>query len=423
MEQTIMMLPPEALLVGDNIRFSLKKYRIDSLAQSITDLGGVTTPLKVTKLTNGSTGPNGEQYMVREGNYRRAAVVKLNKDGAGVLLPCIVEEEGAASGVERLDRQLSENMDREDMSPMDMASTIQKYLALGVSRKDIRNRFQRPGGRKGLSMQPLSNSMLNIYVSFLQFPKAVQNKIHDGVLGVAAAYELSKSPRDKWEKILERAESNRQSTMDQEQKDEESYEADQAKTLEAEAKSKEQKAAIEEAEKTAAALQKESEAKVTAAAEAYATAKKIKDKEEKKAAEEAWKALEADSKEAERAALKAATEASKLREKADKSAAVARERAEKLAAARKAQATGPADIKAAVAQETNGLVKLNGSQMRKVIEDLNLPGSYPLVRLIGYSILRCFNSDITDAQLVSELGFITRERKEKPKTWKESTEK
>lgn len=430
--QTVTMLPPEALLADRNARFGLKKFRVQSLADSIVDLGGVQTALKVTALPE--PGPHGETFRIREGHYRHAAVMQLNKSGAGLQLPCIVEET-ATEGVDRIKRQLAENLERNDMSPMDMAVAMKELLDLGLAKVDIRQIFSRPGGRKGIAMQPLSNSMLNIYVSFLEFPKDVQNKIHDGRLPVTAAMELYEKAWDdstgkldtaKSARILESAESDRQDEINKEEKLENNFLTNQQKADAAKAKAEDEAKAIKAAEELAAKAAETVKAKIDEANVAYATANAVPkaDKEAKEKALEAFKAKEKETKAAEKAQAEAEATALKLKEKAAKNAELAAERAKKLADARKeadakAKTVTKEGIQKAAAKDSGGYVALTGPQARKMLTELQLPGPYPKVQRIAAAILRAFDGITTDSQLVSELGWITGERKEKPKHVKE----
>ena len=416
-QTNVLMVSPEALLADDNVRYGLKKFRVDSLADDITEVGRVHTALKVTPLAE--PGPNGEQYRVREGHYRLAAVNKLNKSGAGLQLPVIVEAEGA-DGLERLKLQLSENLQRNELSPMDIAVAIQKLLDLGVAKVDIRKVFSRPGGRKGLAMQPISNSLLNIYVSFLDFSKSIQNKIHDGTLGVSAAYELAKAPAEKQDTILARAEKERQDQISAEEKDEEKFLENEHKAEESKLKAEQEKVALAKAKELAEKAAADSKERADSAAEAYkkmsATAKA--DKDARKEAEEAFAEAEKARKTAEKVAAEQASALQKLQEKAQKNAILAAERKQKLEDARKESAkksVKPEDVKRAAAKESGGVVALNATEMRKVVHDLQLPGSFPKVIKIFGAIERCFSGITTDQQLMSEVAWLTGERREKPK--------
>ncbi len=413
-ETNILMLPPEQVAVTSNIRFALKPYRVQLLAERIMEAGEVHTPLKIEPLP--SPGPHGELYTVREGHYRKAAVELLNKKGAGLELPCIVEE--PLVGVERIKRQISENNDRENLSPIEMGIAIKALLDENTPKVDIRKLFPRPGGRKGnVAMQDLSNSMLNIYVSFLEFPKNIQKLIHDGRITIGKAMKLYDEPRERWAEIVEKAEAERLAEIDAEEKRDTKLQEAEAKAIEQEAKAKADAEALVNAQKIADVAKAEADAKVNTAAEAF-KAKQAADKDSKKQADEHFKAAEADAKAAQAAADKATKEADKLKLKAEANAKLAAERATKLAEARKA-ANKAADSKkldtdAAAAALNGGKVKLKGPEIIKLLEQMALPGSFPKVQKIFAAVLSCINSDITDAQLTAECGWITGERKQKP---------
>src|SRR5471030_2798475 len=90
MENTqVVQIDPSELMVVANIRYGLKPQRVAALADSIKEFGRVHTPIKIDELAE--PGPKGEKYSVREGHYRLAAVQKLNKEGAGLTLPAIIE--------------------------------------------------------------------------------------------------------------------------------------------------------------------------------------------------------------------------------------------------------------------------------------------------------------------------------------------
>jgi hypothetical protein len=412
-------LPPSALLVTKNTRYSLLKVKVAALADSIKEVGYIHTNLKVEELAE--PGPNGETHWLREGHYRKAAAELLAKDGMEVLLPCTVVE--PLEGVKRTKQQISENWDRTDMSPMDMGIAIQELLtpedgSEGMKKVEIRKLFSRAGGRKGLAMQPLSNAMLNIYLSFLEFPKNIQNLIHEGKLRVHDAYKLSRRPKEEWAGIVAKAEAAREAEIADEEKMEEQFLAEEKKAEETRLKAIADAEALANAQKIAEEKKKEADAKLDAAAQAYKDAQAIpaKDKDKKKAADEAFKAKEADAKAAEKLRDAATKEAEKLQAAVDRNKKLAAERAQKLADARAAAAKKQDNVKVDTEAAANGgKVKLTGPQMMKVIEDLSLGGSFPKVSLIGQAIKRCFNSDITDTQLLSELGYITGERKDRPK--------
>ncbi|MGH7183495.1 MAG: hypothetical protein ACREJN_16170 [Nitrospiraceae bacterium] len=434
MADKLVQLDPNDILADDNSRFGLKKYRMERLAAEIVAAGGVTTPIEVEPLPKNH--PSNKSYRLTAGFYRHAAVTHLNENGgAGLLLPAMVHV--VDTPLNRLKRQLSENMERENQSPMDKAIAIARLMNENVPALDIRKIFATPGGRKGMTIQPASGSFISMHLSFLDFPKPIQAKIHDGLIGVAAAYELSKVPLDKRQAVLDRIEAERIAEIDR-------AEAAETKFLEQEKKISEAGEKVEAIAKEAEDVSKEAESAATVLAEASKTheaainasvdAFKAKSKigltpEEKKAAEAAYKVTMEAAKEAEKN-QKDADSSKKAAEKVAEKLKTAKERAqanaEKLAAARRgrpsraeapeAGSASPAEVRRAVGQTPGagtGPVPLNATEMRKVVEELTLPGPYDQVREIGKIFKACFSGATTPSQLLTELAKVTGEYKPK----------
>ena len=291
----LQQLDPSVILADSNSRFGLKPLRVESLKLSILQEGGVMTPVEVEPLEKPV---DGHLYRLTAGFYRHAAVTELNeKDSAGLTLPAIVKPLGDETV--RLKRQLAENMERENQSPMDKAVAIKRLVDAGVPRIEIRKIFSTPGGRKGLVVQIASNSFINMTLSFLDLPKAIQEKIHDGRVGVAAAYELTKVNPEKRAAVLERAEADRIKAIEAEEKDEQKFLDSEKKAQEA--REKEAKAAedLKAAQAAIESAKKDSEELLKVAAEKYQAAKTAKG-EEKAMADEALKAAESFAKAAQR---------------------------------------------------------------------------------------------------------------------------
>src|SRR5438132_13277129 len=128
-EQTVQYYDPKDVVADDNIRFNLKSLRTEELAQSILEQGQVLQPVGVHF-------PNGEKkpHLIF-GFYRHAAVLALNKEGAGLKLPAIVLS--PEDVVARMKTQIAENAQREDMSPMDRAVAMKRLLDASVDRGTI----------------------------------------------------------------------------------------------------------------------------------------------------------------------------------------------------------------------------------------------------------------------------------------------
>lgn len=422
-QEKLISLTPEQIYVGPNVRFRVKPFRVERLAEQITEANGVNTPIEVSQL---STPIDGKKYQLTTGLHRLEAVTKLNSQGAGLSLPARVVT--VASDLERLRRQISENQERENMSPMDKAVAIQALVSAGLSKMDIRKIFAVPGGRKGVKIQPASNSHINMHLSFLDLPKTIQEKIDDGRVPISAAQELVKAAPDDRAAILEKAEALRLKAIEEDEKQDEAFLAAEKKAAEDALAAEEQK---KKAEKEALAL---AEAKATAesatkvakekADEVVAalkdTMKKGLSKEDKAKAKEHYKAVQNELKSAEDASEKALAVAAKLEEKANKAAEKAAERA-KAAAERKAKvdaaraekaaqkaATAPqkavtaADVKAAA----SGAVPLNASQMRGFVNDLMLPGGHESVRMLGKILSGVFAGTLTDKQGFTQINKL-----------------
>lgn len=416
---TLVQLEPEDIITDENSRYSLKKYRIERLAAEILQSGGVNTPIEVEPIEADSNA-DGLVYRLTAGFYRHAAVVLLNSNGANLTLPAMVVK--PENEVVRLRRQLSENMERENQSPMDKAIAIRKLQDMKCPPAEIRKIFAMPGGRKGLSLQPASNSHINMMLSFLEFPKAIQNKIHEGTITVGAAYKLTQHPKEDWDKILEAVEADRQKDIDKSEKEEEKFLNSQKKLTAAEEASTTVETELKTVKETAVAAGTVASEKMKVAADAYLASKKAGlSKEDKDKATKAFKAAEAEAQQADKAAETAKKELVKIEEKAKKVADTVASQKAKLEEAR-SKAIGARDIDKGAAQvgsektkgdKGDGLVWLNATEMRKVIQDLALPGGYEKVQAIGVELVKCISSKSTPKQLFTALAKITGEYKAK----------
>lgn len=409
----VLQLDPSKILAENNLRFGNLQADVNLLKTSIKESGGVQVPVEVVAL---EPAVNGFTHGLTTGFRRWQAVSELNKEeGAGLTLPAIVRP--LDNELDRVNHQLIENIERKSMSPMDTAVSLKKLMDLGLSRIQIRERFARPSG-KGGKVEPASNAWLNMTLSFLELPKAIQGKIHDGSVGVKAAYELTKVSPEKRAAVLQRAEEDSERERDREQKEEEKYLAAESKVAEAAKQIEETTVKMDEARAEVEIAEKAYDAKLTAASDAYQKAQKAKG-DEKKTATDAHKAKETDAKVAEKALETAKKALAKLTDDHKKITDKAAEHRAKLDAARAQGATGKGAKKAAVtdtavkkaakAEGEGGVVQLNAAEMRKVIADLALPGTYPKVQMIGEYIKACFDGKDTPGQMLKKLASVTGE--------------
>lgn len=409
--EVILQLDPAVILADDNTRFNLKEPRVEALTKSILEMGGVMEPIEVQPIDS----DNGHRYRLTMGAYRLAAVLKLNAtQNAGLTIPAIVRDPGVSK--DRLKRQLTENVSRETMSPMDTAIAIDKMFKEGFSRTEIREVFSRPGGKKGNALTPASNAYINMIHSFLTLPKAIQEKIHDGRVGVAAAYELTKVPKDKQAEILQSAEDERLRAFEKEQREEarflnaqEKHEAAQEKQSAAE------KALADavEAEKTALAKVDELTDKAKAA---YQETLK-KGTEKVKDAQKTFKAADIERADAVAEAEKLTKARKNIEEKQTKAKTLAAQKAQELANARaakaagkggkKQEAVGPQDVKKAAAKAGAAqYVPLNLKEIRDAVNELALPGGNETVVEIGKLLQQMIGGVVTPKQCYEALQAL-----------------
>lgn len=424
--EKIVSLDPNDILANDNIRFGLTKDRIQRLADQIERDGQVHQPIAVELLPEPV---DDKLYRLVTGHYRRAAVELLHKKGLAMDLPAIITQPG--DDLQRIKRQISENAERENLSPMDEAVTIRRLLSQNVTRQDVRGMFARRTGRKN-KIEPVSNSFLNMRTSFLDLPKDIQERIHDGRLGVKAAYELTTYSPEKRKALLDKAEKERLDEIDRQEKLEAKFlkdEADAAKVTteleQTQAQATELTTDLQTAEENVKkALAAETEA---FNADRASKAKGVAKAEREKAAEH-FKAAQALARSAEKVLADKKAEEEKLKKKLDASAKKAEDLKAKLAAKRaekkadpnkrKQTAVSQRDIAKAAKQEgakstkdtSSGLAAMNGTETKKMIAEMaSAAGSYPKVQAIFKAFDDCIQSKTTPQALYTALAKITGE--------------
>ncbi len=419
------MIPVEKILFDKNIRFGLKKGRVESLAEAIINDGGVMQAIEVYPLNDEEVSENeGKEFRAVFGHYRGAAVTLANSQGHSFEMPCVIVERAEPLTVFK--RQLSENLDREDLSPIDKAVAMKEaFETHKMSRMEVRNLFPTYRSKKGNKVEPASNSHVNMTLSFLTLSKKIQTLIHEGDIGPADAYWLTKQPEEKREAAVETAIANRQKYLATEEADENKFLEEEKKREEADAKAKEAGVALETAEKEVETAISDAKAKADTALKLYQEKMTAK-ADDKKKAEEAHKAAEKEAADAQKALVKKQADLAKKKEKADKDKADAQERAKKLqdarANAQKAggskKSTEPLKVKASAATEVKNAPNEDGipithTAIKKVISDLCLSGPCPKVQAIGKALNECFNGRIKDNELFRRLAVITGEKAEK----------
>jgi ParB/RepB/Spo0J family partition protein len=413
----IVHLSPQVILADNNVRYGINKIDIEAMKLAIEENGGVLQPVEVEPLPKDEiTGDL--QYRLVSGYRRYRGVDELNKEkGAGLTLPAIVRKLPDAKT--RLMHQLSENVDRKTLSPMDTAAAIKAMMDAGFTRLQIRETFKRPGGPKANQLQPASNAWVNMILSFMDLPKPIRDKVHSGVVGVAAAYELTKLPADRHAEVVAAAEAEIAKAVEKDEREEEKYlkghqKLEEAtKAEEATAVKLDTAAAELEIAERALALKEEEQGKAFTNLKA---AEKSKDKAAKKAAKEGFDAIEADVKGLAKKVEGLKGEREKLEKAKVKVATTAAELRKKLEEARKPvakvkKAVGSADVKKA-AKETGAStehVVPTIAEIRSTIDALSL-APQPKVASIGSSLKKYITGVTTPGILLKELLLLTSEK-------------
>lgn len=405
--EQITYVDPERIYAGANTRFNLKQSRIDSLAADILDKGGILSPVEAR--TYGGDGDF--DVDLTSGFYRVAAAMKLKGDGSTIQVPVIIRDVDEPT---RLFHQLAENMERENQSPMDIAIAIKALMDAGVERKEIRRLFARPTGRKGAVAAPASNAWVNIMLGLLELPKAMQARVHDGNIGVEAAYHLGRVPADKRQAVLDRIDKERAAQVEAEEKDE-------AKFLKAEAEVTEYSEKLTTTDTEAADLRAAIEGAEKAAKEQTAEFKRLSkvnylemSKDDQKVHREKLSGAEASVKAANKLLKDSRNKLADLLTKRNKTEEALKDAKDKLDAARsaksaaaksKAKTVSPADVQKAAAAigASSSYVPLNAGEMRAVVKELFEEAGHPGVASIGKVLGRIFSGELTTKEGIALL--------------------
>jgi DNA repair exonuclease SbcCD ATPase subunit len=321
---------------------------------------------------------------------------------------------------------LSENVDRKTLSPMDTGAAIKAMLDAGFTRLQVRETFKRPSGPKANVLQPASNAWVNMMQSFLDLPKPIRDKIHSGIIGVAAAYELTKLPLDRQAEVVAAAEAELARQIEKDEKEEEKFlkshtKLEEATKAEAETEKKLDDATAElEITERALALKEEEQA---IAFKNLKKAEQSKDREAKKAAKEAFDALDADVKGLAKKRTTLAGERVKLTAAKEKVATSLGELRKRLEEGRKPSAKAPrkaigsGDVKKAAKETGAGSehVAPTLSEIRKTMDELSL-APQPKLSMIGTSLKKYITGVIPQGALLRELLVFTGEKSTPKKT-------
>lgn len=162
MSRTITTVPTKNIISAGNVRDTTGDVR--ELAKSI-DAVGLLSPLLVTGTTQGPT--------LIAGHRRLAAVEALDWDEVEVIF---LEDAKSA----RVALQLVENMQREDLTPLEEAAGLAELVQELGNQAEVAKRVGR------------SRAYVSKRIKLLELGPAAQDEVARGVVGVEDAYELAK---------------------------------------------------------------------------------------------------------------------------------------------------------------------------------------------------------------------------------------
>lgn len=172
-EETVEQVPLKAIAVASNVRSDMDAKKLDELVQSIAQ-GGIRQPLIVRpQRAAGQVVP--KKFELVTGHRRFAAAGKLELAS----VPCIVRE--IADADFKLE-QLVENVQREDLQPLDRAAGFAELKAMGFDAQQI-------AAKVGMA-----RSTVELGLHLNDLIPAGKKALRDGQLPLGAANELALVP-------------------------------------------------------------------------------------------------------------------------------------------------------------------------------------------------------------------------------------
>lgn len=172
-------LPLDFIAVGPNVRVALAG--LDELAASIAEQG-VLQPITVRH------GPDNAGYVVLIGQRRTLAARQ-----AGLIeIPALIDDT-ERTAAELAIAQLVENLQREDMAPLDRARAMRAVVDAGVTQADLARQL-------GIGASTVANDL-----GLLEAPAPIRKAIEDGKLTPAHAKALKGLDKTLQEQLAKRA--------------------------------------------------------------------------------------------------------------------------------------------------------------------------------------------------------------------------
>jgi len=170
-----------------NVRKSVTKEDVKDLISSIKQ-SGVENPLKLFEY-------EGKYYLVSGWRRKKAVECILEENPEHELsngVPCIIGDYDPKEVFRQaLYDNLIENIQREDVNPLDLAERVKNLLDSGIGKKELCEKLGK------------SITWLNDTLRILEAEDKVKEKVRDGSITISDAKNIAKLPKEKQEKIVE----------------------------------------------------------------------------------------------------------------------------------------------------------------------------------------------------------------------------
>jgi len=167
-EQTIQLIPLDRIIGREQVRKHFDEESLNGLTQSMRE-SGLHEPVHLLHLGD-------DKYSLLTGGRRMRAARKAG----WTTIPAIIED-GELTNSEVLVRQIVENVQREDLTPLEKARAIDALI------KETGGNATQVASKLGLGASTVSKLL-----SLLSLPEELQKRVDSGELPATTAYQLTK---------------------------------------------------------------------------------------------------------------------------------------------------------------------------------------------------------------------------------------
>lgn len=164
--QAIVQLPLEQLIANPQVRQHFDAQAEEGMAQSIREVG-IMQPIRVRR-------HNGKAVII-DGERRCRAAKRV-----GLATVPVIFEEVELDPSAIIQRQLIANCQREDLRPLELATSIAQLIKSGCSQTEAAKKLGMPDAK------------ITRTLAILALPVAMREQVNSGQIPASAAYELAK---------------------------------------------------------------------------------------------------------------------------------------------------------------------------------------------------------------------------------------